>query len=196
MLDKILCVFEVVERLASQWFGDVCQHLCHPICYGIPTGHYGPEVGANFAYFGEAIKLGGTTLVGHSFLHFESLIPPVCFMSFNVCICLFLSLDVGSLLRTLYVLVSCSSNCALLMQSCFSMMTMVTPLSVVSTTLDVSCLGSVNTLHSCIVRLVLWLWSCLWLSFLSLWLISDLSSSASLGGVWRKLLISIQTGGA
>ena len=58
--------------------------------------------------------MGGTALVGYSFLYFESLIPPVCFMSFNVCISLFLSLDVGFLLRTLYVLVSCSGACALL----------------------------------------------------------------------------------
>ena len=66
-------------------------------------------------YFGEAIQLGGTALVGYSFLNFESLIPPVCFMSFNVCISLFLCLDVGSLLRTLYVLVSCSCAYSLFM---------------------------------------------------------------------------------
>ena len=57
--------------------------------------------GANFVYFGEAIKCGGTVLVGYSFLYFDSLIPPECFMSFSVCMSLFLSLDVGSLLRTL-----------------------------------------------------------------------------------------------
>ena len=52
-------------------------------------------------YFGEAIKLGGTALVGYSFLYFESLIPPDCFISFGVCMSFFLSLEVGSLLRTL-----------------------------------------------------------------------------------------------
>ena len=36
------------------------------------------------------------------------------------------------------------------------MMTMATPLSAVSTTIDVSCSSSVNVLHSCMVRLVLW----------------------------------------
>ena len=51
--------------------------------------------------------------MGYTFLYFESLIPPDCFMSFNVCIHFFLSLDVGSLLRTLYVLVSFSNACAL-----------------------------------------------------------------------------------
>ena len=57
-------------------------------------------MGANFMYFGEAMEFGGTVFVGYSFLYFESLIPPACFMSFNVCMSLFLSLDVGSLLRT------------------------------------------------------------------------------------------------
>ena len=52
-------------------------------------------------YFGKAINLGGAALVGYSFLYFESLMPPHCFMSFSVCMGLFLSLDVGSLLRTL-----------------------------------------------------------------------------------------------
>ena len=45
---------------------------------------------------------------------FESLIPLVCFMFFGVCMSLFLSLDVGSFLRTLYMLVSCSSVFVLL----------------------------------------------------------------------------------
>ena len=57
--------------------------------------------GANFVYFGEAIKLGGTALVGYSFLYFESLTPPDCFMSISVCMSLFLNLEVGSLLRIL-----------------------------------------------------------------------------------------------
>ena len=51
----------------------------------------------------------------------------------------------------------------------FSMMTMATPIFAVSTILEVSCLSSVNALHSCMVRLVLWLW----LIFLSMQLISD-----------------------
>ena len=62
--------------------------------------------GANFVDFGKALNLGGTALVGYSFLSFWSLSPPVCFMSLSVCISLFFILVVGSLLRTLYVLVS------------------------------------------------------------------------------------------
>ena len=53
LLDKMLCVLEVVGGLANQGFDDVCQLLCHPICYGTPTGHYEPEGGTNFVYFGE-----------------------------------------------------------------------------------------------------------------------------------------------
>ena len=44
-----------------------------------PTGHYRPEAGAKFVEFSKAIKLGGTTLVRYSFLHFWSLSPPDCF---------------------------------------------------------------------------------------------------------------------
>ena len=41
------CVF---LRQWGDWptrgFDDVSQLFCHPICYGIPSGHYGPEGGA------------------------------------------------------------------------------------------------------------------------------------------------------
>ena len=94
-------MFEVVGRPANQGFDDVGQFFCHPICYGTPTGHYGPEEGANFVDFGQAIKLGGTALMGYSFLFFWLLSPSVCFMSLGVCMSLILSLVVGSLLSTL-----------------------------------------------------------------------------------------------
>ena len=57
-------------------------------------------------------NFGGTALVRYNFLYFWSLSPPVCLMSLNVCISLFLSLLVGSLLRVLYVLVSDNSESA------------------------------------------------------------------------------------
>ena len=58
--------------------------------------------------------MGGTALVGYNCLYLMLLRPPVCLMSLGVCINLFLSLLVGSLLVILYVLVSCSRACALL----------------------------------------------------------------------------------
>ena len=41
----------------SKFFG-------HPICYGAPTGHYGPEGDTNFVNFGEAIEFGGNSTGG------------------------------------------------------------------------------------------------------------------------------------
>ena len=60
------------------------------------------------------------------------------------------------------------------------MITMATPLSAVSTTLDVSCLSCVSALH-CIGLMLLWLlhWLC---CCLSRQLTSDPSYSASLNG--------------
>ena len=64
--------------------------------------------------FGEAIKCWGTALVGYSCLYLLLLSPPVCLMSLSMEMSLFLSWLVGSLGRTLYVLVSCNRACALL----------------------------------------------------------------------------------
>ena len=64
--------------------------------------------------FGKAIEFGGTALVGYNCLYLVLLRPPVCLMSFSIVISLFLRLLVGSLLSTLYVLVSCSRVLALL----------------------------------------------------------------------------------
>ena len=47
--------------------------------------------------------------MGYNCLYLEVLRAPVCFMSLRIIISLFLRLLVGSFLRTLYVLVSCSS---------------------------------------------------------------------------------------
>ena len=92
--------FKEVGRLANQWFDDVSQLFCHTICYGPPTGHYGPG-GASFVDFGKAINLGEIALVRYSSLYFWLPSPPVYFMSLSVCISLYLILVVGSLLRTL-----------------------------------------------------------------------------------------------
>ena len=35
---KMLCVYEVVWRLACQGADDACQFLCQPISVGNPTG--------------------------------------------------------------------------------------------------------------------------------------------------------------
>ena len=78
------------------------------------------------------------------------------------------------------MLVSCSSVCALLLQSCWSMMTMATPLSTVSITLLLSFLSSVRALHCAGLRLQ-WLLCCCCCSFNSQ-LTSDLNSSASCVG--------------
>ena len=91
--------------------------------------------------FGKAIEFGGTPLVGYNCLYVVLLRPPVCLMSFSIVISLFFRLLVGSLLSILYVLVSCSRELALLLYSCWSMMTMAIPSSAVSTTLGVSCLS-------------------------------------------------------
>ena len=52
-------------------------------------------------YFWVTIKFGGTALLGYSCLYLRLLSHPVCLMSLRVCISLFLSLLVGSLLRIL-----------------------------------------------------------------------------------------------
>ena len=57
-------------------------------------------------YFGKAIKLEGTVLVGYSCLYLLVLRPPVCLMSLSMVMSLLLSWLVGSFLSTLYVLVS------------------------------------------------------------------------------------------
>ena len=57
-------------------------------------------------YFGKAIELGGTALVGYGCLYLLVLRPPVCFMSLSKVMSLFLRWLVGSFLRTLYVLLS------------------------------------------------------------------------------------------
>ena len=48
------------------------------------TGSHGSEGVANLMDFREAIKLGGTVLVGYTFLYTESLSPPVCLMSLRM----------------------------------------------------------------------------------------------------------------
>ena len=70
--------------------------------------------GTNFVNYGKAIELWGTALVGYNCLYLVLLRPPVCLMSMRICINLILSLFVGSLLMILYVLVSCSRSCTLL----------------------------------------------------------------------------------
>ena len=57
--------------------------------------------GCQHCVFWGGHKIWGTALVGYSFLYFESLIPPDSFISFNVCMSLFLSLEARYLLRTL-----------------------------------------------------------------------------------------------
>ena len=56
MSHKMLGVFKVVWRLSNQRVNDVCQLLCHLICNGSPPGHDEHKEGANFVYFGKAIK--------------------------------------------------------------------------------------------------------------------------------------------
>ena len=53
--------------------------------------------------------------MGYSCLYFWMLRPPDCLMSLRRLMSLFLSVGVGSLGRTLYVLVSCRSACALVL---------------------------------------------------------------------------------
>ena len=58
----------VFLRWCGERANDVCQLLGHSICNGSPTGHNVPKGGANFVYFGKAIKFWATALVGYTFL--------------------------------------------------------------------------------------------------------------------------------
>ena len=60
----MLGIFEVMRGLAYKWFDDMGKLLGNTIGDGRPTGNDGPEQGACFMDFGQAIKLGGTALVG------------------------------------------------------------------------------------------------------------------------------------
>ena len=64
LLDEMLSVFKVMWGLAYKGFDDVGKLLGNTICDGPPTGNNGPEGGTCFVYFGQAIKFGGTALVG------------------------------------------------------------------------------------------------------------------------------------
>ena len=59
--------------------------------------------------------MGGTVLVGYTFLYVKSLSPPVCLMSLRVLMSWFLNLVLRSMLMLLSVLVSNSRLSALSM---------------------------------------------------------------------------------
>ena len=60
----MLGIFEVMWELAYKGFDDVGKFFGNTIGDGCPTGNNGPEGGACFMGLGQAIKLGGTALVG------------------------------------------------------------------------------------------------------------------------------------
>ena len=85
----MLGVFEVVGDWPTRGLMMVSQLLGYPICYGTPTGHYGPEVGAIFMNFGKTIEFRGDYMMGYNCLYLVLLSPPVCLMSFSIVISLF-----------------------------------------------------------------------------------------------------------
>ena len=93
LLDKMSGVFEVVGRLANQWFDDVCQLLCHPICHGTPTGHYG-LMGVPTLCIWVGHETWGDSTCGIQFPVLWVTDSTSLFMSLNVCTSIFFILDV------------------------------------------------------------------------------------------------------
>ena len=63
LLDKMLCIFEVVERLTNQWFDDVSQFFYHPICYGPATGTIDLRGMLTLCLYEFVFKFGGGVFV-------------------------------------------------------------------------------------------------------------------------------------
>ena len=64
LLNEMLGIFEVMWGLAYKGFDDVGKLLSNTISDGPPTGNNGPEGGACFMDFGQAIKLRGNCTGG------------------------------------------------------------------------------------------------------------------------------------
>ena len=84
VLYEMLSVFEMVWGLANQGANDVGQLLDHSICDRPPTGHNGPEEGANFLDFGKAIKLRDNCTSG---VHFSVTVVTESSLAFDVLEC-------------------------------------------------------------------------------------------------------------